>query len=251
MQRYFVHIAYHGKAFHGWQIQPDVHSVQETIEQALFTFLRIETPIVGCGRTDTGVHASSYWFHFDHHESIDPNQIVFKLNNLLPGAIAVYSAHMVPSDLHARFSAKWRTYHYFIHQRKNPFSSETSYLFKKRLDLEAMNLAGQMLLEIDDFGSFCKSGSDQQNNLCHLQVAQWQHISDYRIKFEVTANRFLRNMVRALVGTFIEVGLGKISPEQFIEIAEAKDRSRAGFSVPAEGLFLAKVEYENHKEYLS
>lgn len=244
MIRYFVNIAYHGRNYHGWQIQPEAPSIQESIETALFTFLRRKTPIVGCGRTDTGVHASSYWFHFESEEPLEAEQVKFKLNNLLPQDIAVYSVQSVPSDLHARFSAKRRTYHYFIHQRKDPFLVDRSYFFKKPLDLEAMNLAGEWLQSLKDFSSFCKAGGDQQNNLCDLTVAQWTKEGDYRLKFEVTANRFLRNMVRALVGTFIEVGIGKITPEELIAIAEAKDRSNAGYSVPAQGLFLAQVDYE-------
>ncbi len=251
MNRYFAHIAFEGTQYHGWQIQPDAVSVQETIEKALSTILRTPTSIVGCGRTDTGVHASSYWIHFDIEQEQDPQHLTFKMNSLLPSDIAFYEVFSVPTDMHARFTARWRTYHYFIHDRKEPFLLSNSYLFKKKLDLEAMNLAGKLLEEVKDFSSFCKSGSDQENNLCNLRLAKWEQVGEHQIRFTVTANRFLRNMVRALVGTFIEVGLGKISPEEFIQITEAKSRSKAGVSVPAQGLFLAEVEYENHKEYLS
>lgn len=245
MQRYFLEIAYDGSSYHGWQIQPNDISVQEKVDQALRTILRQkDIQSVGCGRTDTGVHASQFYLHFDSSEILtDPAKELYRLNNFLPFDIACRRLLEVGSDAHARFDATERAYEYRIHQRKDPFLNQYSTYIGYGLDLEEMNKAGQLLLNHKDFASFCKSGADPKTTLCDVVEASWIRDGEHQIYFHIRANRFLRNMVRAIVGTMLDLGRGAITLEDFRAILEAKDRSKAGTSAPANGLYLSEVKY--------
>ena len=257
VQRYFITLSYDGTNYHGWQIQPNGMSVEERLRQALSTLLRQTVETVGAGRTDAGVHARKMVVHFDYEFSedslptsdlidgqmIDCQQLVYRLNRLLPRDIAVQSVEPVASDLHARFSATSRTYHYYIHTRKDPFLSNYSCEMHYPLDFEAMNEAAEWLLTQTDFASFCKAGADVKTTLCTLTHAHWHQLSDDSWRFEITANRFLRNMVRAVVGTLVEVGRGRITLEEFQQIVSTHSRSAAGESMPAHALFLVEVKY--------
>jgi tRNA pseudouridine38-40 synthase len=245
MQRYFIEIAYSGTLFSGWQRQPNALSVQEVIEETLIKLLSKEqVNIVGCGRTDAGVHAHQYFFHVDLPVSFDTQNLIFKLNRMLPDAVVVFNLRAVRNDLHARFSASSRTYRYFIHQHKDPFKTNFSWHFTQNLDLEKMNEAAAHLVGVKDFTSFSKVHTDVKTNICEVISAQWYAVEDNSMYFEITANRFLRNMVRAVVGTLIDVGIGKLGPDDMNTILEQKDRGAASLSVPACGLFLWKIEYD-------
>lgn len=248
MPRYFLSLSYNGSSYHGWQIQPNAASVQQEIETAL-SKLHGNDPIevVGCGRTDAGVHAQQYFLHTDLPLQWDPQQLVFKLNRMTSPDIAFFQAWETASDLHARFDASQRTYRYFIHQQKNPFKNHTSWYLQTKLDVAAMNLAAKHLLGQQDFGSFAKLHTDVKTNICEVFAAHWQK-SENGLYFEITANRFLRNMVRAIVGTLVEVGLGKLNPNDLVQIIEAKDRGVAAVSAPAQGLFLWKITYDKAPE---
>lgn len=241
--RYFLKLSYLGTKYHGWQIQQGVVTVQESIEKALTLLLRKKTTVVGAGRTDTGVHAAEYYLHFDTESAIDFD-LVFKLNHLLPADIAVQECLTVQSDAHARYSALWRSYTYTITTQKNPFLTDTAYLFTQKLDLERMNQAAAILKDYEDFSSFSKSNTDVKHYLCQVRKAAWQSQGDLLV-FNITANRFLRNMVRAIVGTLIDVGLGKTTPRDIHRIILNKNRSVAGYSVPAQGLSLTQITYPN------
>lgn len=244
MQRYFIEIVYDGTEFAGWQKQPNAETVQGTIEQHLSRlYSHSNVDIVGCGRTDAGVHASQFYFHVDLPEKYEGGQLMYKLNNMLPCQIAVLNIYKVASDAHARFDAEHRTYRYFIHRRKDPFLTNLSWYFPQQLDIKRMNIAAEQLIGKKDFTSFSKLHTDVKTNICDLSIAKWVETSDHECYFEVTANRFLRNMVRAIVGTMIEVGLGNLSFSDVEKIIEAQDRGEAGMSVPAKGLFLYRVEY--------
>lgn len=244
MSRKFLHLAYKGTNFFGWQIQPNQISVQEQIEEALSKLNRNQgVKITGCGRTDTGVHASDYYAHFDQEFEMSNKELLFKLNNMLHQDIVIYDVLDVDEDAHARFDATARTYHYFIHQNKDPFIHEISWKRKGNLDVDKMNEACQLLLNHKDFECFSKVKTDVTNFNCKVQQALWIP-SDKGYIFSITANRFLRNMVRAIVGTMLEIGESKISIEDFEAILQSNNRSEAGQSVPANGLFLAKVEYD-------
>lgn len=246
MPRYFIHLAYDGTDYVGWQIQPNGPSIQEELQKNLTKLNSNQViEVVGCGRTDAGVHASSYYAHFESAQIESIDQFVYKLNCMLDDSITVLEILQVDNDLHARFDAKSRTYHYFIHTSKDPFLKRFSTEFKKSLDIEKMNMAGDALLKYDDFASFSKTGSDNKTTICKVTEAHWEQVSAYQLKFTITADRFLRNMVRAVVGTLIEVGLGKMSLEEFQEVIEKADRGEAGTSMPPEGLFLAKIKYGN------
>lgn len=244
MQRYFLELAYFGRDFVGWQKQPEGTTVQETIEDAL-TLLNsnIHVPVVGCGRTDTGVHAKNYTLHFDFKTIEDEAQFVYKLNKMLPDSIAIYSIRQVAIDAHARFDAKERVYRYFIHRSKDPFIAEQSLHIAKSLDFNLMNEAAQFLIGTKDFTSLSKLHTDVKTNICNVTDAKWVIVNDDTAYFEIKADRFLRNMVRATVGTLLEVGEGKIKPTEIISILEKMDRQAAATSAPAHGLFLWKVEY--------
>lgn len=243
-QRYFLEIAYNGRDYFGWQKQPNEITVQETIENALQKLNSDEVvQTMGCGRTDTGVHAKEFVLHFDMKQIEDESKFIFKLNRMLPDSIAIHSIQKVPDNAHARFDAKQRTYRYFIHQTKNPFQSEQSWYFKQSLDFDAMNLAASKMVGTHDFTSLSKLHTDVKTNICTVSSAKWFQSSDDSAFFEIKADRFLRNMVRATVGTLIKVGEGKLSPEGFSTILEKKDRHEASTSVPAHGLFLWKILY--------
>jgi len=241
-QRYFLHLAYDGAAYHGWQRQSNAPSVQETLERALSVYFREEVVVTGCGRTDTGVHASSYFAHFDLSGILqDLDQARFKLNNILPSDIAVFALIPVTVEAHARFDATRRGYVYHLHTAKDPFALRSAYVHYT-LDLNAMNAAAAHLLEVRDFGAFCKAGSEVNNTLCDVVESRWTREGD-RWTYHIAANRFLRNMVRAAVGTLIDVGRGYTSQAEFEEILRTGKRSNAGMSAPAHGLFLDDISY--------
>lgn len=240
--RYFIYFAYDGTRYHGWQIQPNGISVQEVLQNALSTLLRQKTEVVGAGRTDAGVHARTMVAHFDA-DNADCAQLVYKMNKILPPDIAVSKVEPVADDMHARFSATSRTYHYFIHMHKSPFLNAYSWQMYGQLDFQRMNEAAQALMEYRDFTSFSKVNTDTKTNDCTITYARWEETSPGEWRFTITANRFLRNMVRAIVGTLVEVGRGKVSVEGFRKIIEMKDRCKAGESVPGKALFLVDVTY--------
>lgn len=243
--RYALELSYRGTNYNGWQIQPNAPSVQQEIEKRL-TQLFGNTPIsvTGCGRTDTGVHASYYVLHFDSDKKLDCAELKYKLNKMLPGDIAVFSVQYVSDEFHARFSATSRTYHYFLHKEKDPFNID-SLLLNREVDFNKMNEAAQFLLGKQDFTSLSKLHTDVKTNICTVMEARWLE-SENSWCFEITADRFLRNMVRATVGTLLEVGYGTIVPEEVKTILAAKDRGEAKLSVPAHALFLCNVEYPEH-----
>ena len=241
--RYFITFSYDGTAYHGWQIQPHSVSVQEEIQKALSTLLRRPMEVVGAGRTDTGVHARKMFAHFDSEYELECPQLVYKLNKLLPRDIAVQQVERVADDMHARFSAKSRTYHYYVHLDKNPFLRSYSWQVYGTPDFELMNRAAAVLMEYTDFTSFSKVNTDTKTNDCTITEAHWDRVADGQWRFTITANRFLRNMVRAIVGTLMEVGRGRMSIEQLRNVVDAKDRCRAGDSVPGNALFLVDVKY--------
>ena len=243
MGRYFVTLSYDGTRYHGWQIQPNGVSVQEKLQGALSTLLREEIVVTGAGRTDAGVHARMMVAHFDYEEALDGQQLCYKLNRLLPYDIAVQKVEQVADDLHARFSATSRTYHYYIHTVKDPFSRAYSCELHYPLDFKKMNEAAAMLLNYEDFGAFCKSGADVKTTLCQVTAAEWHQTSPSTWYFEITANRFLRNMVRAVVGTLVDVGRGRLSLEEFQKVIEGKRRTEAGESMPGNALFLEDIKY--------
>lgn len=248
MARYFLQVSYKGTDFHGWQIQPNAITVQETLEKAFSLILREEIKLTGCGRTDTGVHALQFYAHFDCQTPIPATDtLLFKLNSYLPKSIALQNIFSVADDAHARFDATARTYKYYISKVKTPFCHEESYLYPLPLDIEAMNQASQKLLDYSDFTSFSKLHTDTKTNICQIYEAFWTE-TDTQLIFTITANRFLRNMVRAIVGTLLEVGKGKCKLQGFCDIIEAKDRSKAGSSAPPEGLFLHLIGYPFIKE---
>ena len=241
--RYFVWFGYDGAAYHGWQIQPNGNSVQEELQRGLSTLLREDISVTGAGRTDAGVHARVMVAHFDTETALDCRQLAYKLNRLLPQDIAVDRVEPVSDDLHARFSATSRTYHYYIHTRKDPFRRAYSCEMHYDLDFAKMNEAGRILTTYEDFGAFCKAHSDVKTTLCQVTKAEWIQTSDTSWYFEITANRFLRNMVRAVVGTLVDVGRGKLTLDDFRKVIEGKQRSDAGESMPANALFLENITY--------
>ena len=251
--RYFIQLSYDGTGYHGWQVQPNGVSVQEVLQKALSTLLRQPTEVTGAGRTDAGVHASMMVAHFDWpaaHEGegceeapLDCTQLTYKLNRLLPPDVAVQAVRPVGPEMHARFSATRRTYHYYIHTRKYPFLRGYSWQVNVPLDFALMNEAAQVLLEYSDFTSFSKTGTDVKTNICQLTEARWEQLKPGEWRFTVSANRFLRNMVRAIVGTLVEVGRHRMTISQMRHAIEAKDRQRAGESVPGHALYLTNIEY--------
>lgn len=243
MNRYFIYLAYNGKNYSGWQVQPNGITVQETIEKALETLFRCPVSIVGAGRTDTGVHARMMVAHFDWREPLtDLSFLAEKLNRILPKDIAIDKVVQVKEDAHARFDALSRTYNYCITTKKNPFNHEFVYKIYGILDFDAMNKACEELQNYVDFTSFSKLHTDVKTNNCRITYAKWEQEGEIG-RFTITADRFLRNMVRAITGTLIEVGRGKVSIQEFKDIIEAKDRGRAGMSVPGHALFLVDIRY--------
>lgn len=244
MARYFITISFDGTRYHGWQIQPNGITVQQVLEECMTTLLRQEIHVTGAGRTDAGVHARVMTAHFDWDgEPLDCPQMIYRLNRLLPSDIAVNDLHTVSDDMHARFSAKWRTYHYYVHTHKNPFLRNRSLETYYHLDFELMNKAGELLTHHKDFAAFCKAGAASKTTICELRECKWIMTSDSEWYMTVTANRFLRNMVRAIVGTMIMLGRHIITLEQFEDIVNNGSRSNAGESMPAKALFLWDIVY--------
>jgi tRNA pseudouridine38-40 synthase len=241
--RIFLWLSFDGTAYHGWQIQPNGMSVQEKVQQCLSTLLSQPIAVTGAGRTDAGVHARTMVCHFDIDKELDTNQLCYRLNRILPRDISCGRAERVSEDMHARFSAKRRTYRYFIHTQRDPFLRHYSVETHWKLDFTLMNEAAQWLTTQDDFKAFCKAGADNKTTLCQVTTAQWVSTSPTTWYFEIAANRFLRNMVRAVVGTLFEVGRHRMTLEQFREVVATGTRSDAGESMPAHGLFLWDIEY--------
>ena len=244
--RYFIKLAYDGTGFHGWQVQKNSHTVQAEIEKKLSLIFGEQISVTGCGRTDTGVHAREFFAHFDTNKefAFNTKDLIYKLNNFFNEAIAIYDIFPVPENMHARFSAVSRTYKYYINTVKNPFITQYSYFIPMLLDVDAMNMAAKHLLEFRDFTSFSKLHTQTATNICNITKAYWERQENGDFIFTITADRFLRNMVRAVVGTLLEAGKGKIKPADIKKIIEAKDRGKAGFSAPAHGLFLEKILYD-------
>lgn len=255
-QRYFIELVFNGKNYHGWQIQKNAMSVQETLNKGLSVLLKESIETTGCGRTDTGVHAKQFFVHFEadltilkdsgKSENPDPSAAIINLkhhlNRVIPNDIAIKRVFPVANDAHARFDAVSRTYQYVVYQEKNPFLQESGYYIHDPLNVDLMNEAAQLLFKYVDFSSFSKSRTQVLTNNCNILKAEWVTLED-RLVFVITANRFLRNMVRAIVGTLLEIGRGKITKEDFAKIIEGKKRSDAGVSVPACGLYLTEVKY--------
>ncbi len=243
-RRYFIELSFRGTAYCGWQIQPNAPSIQQTIEEALALLLREKLRVTGAGRTDTGVHAGYFAAHFNSSALLPSHteETVRKLNHMLPQDIAILDIFPVNKSAHSRFSAVSRTYKYFVSRRKNPFRQETSYHITAALDMKAMNRAAEELSNHSDFSSFCRSNSNVKTHICKIMHAAWEE-QDEMLVFTVKADRFLRNMVRAIVGTMLEAGYGKMTVEKFKDVIVARDRRMAGTSAPAQGLFLTAIEY--------
>jgi tRNA pseudouridine38-40 synthase len=243
--RYFIKFSYLGTNFHGSQRQPNGITVQETMEQALKMIFREEIPLTFAGRTDAGVHAREMYAHFDLSNSQLPiaYNLVFRLNGILPNSIAIHDIVPVADEAHARFTATSRTYEYHIVDHKDPFSHDLATRIRPGLDFETMNQAAKYLIGKQDFASFCRSNTDVKTTICNLTYAQWEVKENGHAVFTITADRFLRNMVRAIVGTLFEVGRGKMTPKQFAEVITKHTRTAAGDSAPAEGLYLTHIEY--------
>ncbi len=244
MSRYFIKLSYHGVPFHGWQIQPNAVSVQEEVERSLSTILRTPMSIVGAGRTDTGVNARTMYAHFDYEGELpDKGKMLVSLNRLVGRDIAIHDIIAVADGAHARFDATRRTYKYFVAFEKTPFFYPLSWHCPNGLDLEKMNEAAELLLAAEDFTSFAKLHSDAKTNICSVTEAYWKMEGDMAV-FTISADRFLRNMVRAIVGTLVDVGRGKMTVEEFRKVIERKDRCSAGQSMPGEALFLWDIKYD-------
>ncbi|MCC9165291.1 tRNA pseudouridine(38-40) synthase TruA [Pontibacter harenae] len=240
--RYFLEIAYDGTRFHGWQVQPNALSVQEVLDDCLTKVLRQPVSSTGSGRTDTGVHASQQFVHFDVAEELDTEQALYRFNRILPADVVAKNLYLVPDEAHARFDAFARTYHYHISLNKNPFKRYYAYYLSRSVDVAKMNEAAAVLLKYDDFTTFSKVKGDTKHYNCNMYEAVWRQEGD-ELQFTIRANRFLRGMVRLVVGTLLDVGRGKLTVAQFEQVIASKDRSKASGAAPAEGLYLAKVEY--------
>lgn len=247
MSRYFIQLSYNGSNYHGWQVQENTaHTIQQVLQEKLTVLLGNTTSIVGCGRTDTGVHAKDYFAHFDSEKinlHLSESNLLYKLNKILPPDIAVKNIYLVHNDCNARFDAIDRTYHYYIHQFKNPFNENSSAFIYGHLDFEAMNEAANYLLTVTDFTSFSKLNTQTKTNDCSVTHAQWHQIHQDEWLFKITANRFLHNMVRSIVGTLLLIGKHKITLDEFKSIVESKDRGKAGMSAPAHALYLEEIRY--------
>ena len=242
--RFFIELSYKGTDYHGWQVQPNATSIQSEINKAISTIFNTEIEVTGAGRTDAGVHAKQMFAHFDLLEEFDISQTISKLNGVLPKDIAIINIYKVNDNAHSRFDAISRTYHYYLIQQKNSFKQDT-YLIHKSLNVIAMNKACSFLLGEQDFTSFSKANTQNITNNCNVMLVKWEQIED-ELVFTIQADRFLRNMVRAIVGTLLKVGEGKMSVEDIKVIIAKKDRCSAGVSVPSHALFLSKVEYPKH-----
>ena len=243
--RYFIQLSYNGSSYHGWQIQPNAVTVQETIQDALSKLLNTNISITGAGRTDTGVHAFQMFAHFDVDETLDTENLTFKLNSFLPKDIAIQSIFQVNADAHSRFHAIKRSYDYKISLKKNVFLFDYTHYVHQKLDVDKMNEAANILLEYTNFQCFSKSNTDVKTYNCKIEQAQWKQEGNLLI-FTISADRFLRNMVRAIVGTLLNIGLSKIAVSDMHKILASKDRSEAGFSVPSKGLYLTEVLYPDN-----
>lgn len=247
MPRYFIELSYNGTAYNGWQIQQNTpHTVQQVLEDKISMLLKSKIELTGCGRTDTGVHASQYFAHFETDSLKSENDLenlTYKLNTVLPEDISVYSVFEVTPAAHARFDATERTYQYFLHQKKNPFIGNFSWYQYGNIDFEEMNRAADLLLQTADFTSFSKLNTQTKTNICYVSEAQWIQMNENEWCFVISADRFLRNMVRAIVGTVMLVGRKKINIEEFKNIIESKNRTNAGMSVPAHALYLTGIKY--------
>lgn len=243
--RYFLELSYNGYNYHGWQYQPNAISIQEVLEEAISTLLKEKTSIVAAGRTDTGVHAEQMFAHFNTAIVFSIEKLIFKLNSLLPKDIAIHNIFEVDKEAHARFDAVSRTYKYRISLRKNVFSFNNSYYLKNELDVKKMNNAAKILLDYENFKCFSRSHTDVNTYNCKIIEAEWTVVKNELI-FTIKANRFLRNMVRAIVGTMINIGSGKMDIEQLHEIIKSQDRTKAGASVPGYALYLTQIEYPKH-----
>jgi tRNA pseudouridine38-40 synthase len=243
--RFFIQLAFNGKNYNGWQIQKNANSVQATLNDGLTLLLNQSINVVGCGRTDAGVHARKFFAHFDVDGITDTQVLADRLNGYLPKDLVITRIFPVKPGSHARFDATARTYRYYISRKKNPFLQDLTYHFQGNLDVEIMNQGASMLLTINDFSSFSKVKTQVKTNFCKVSSATWETEQDMLV-FTITADRFLRNMVRAIVGTLLKLGRHKISLDEFKSIIESKKRARAGDSVPAHGLFLEKVSYPGH-----
>ena len=243
--RYFIKLAYNGKAYHGWQRQENAISIQQVLEESVSTIFGEAIDITGAGRTDTGVHATEFYAHFDSEREY-PKEVLaekaFKLNSFLPADIYIFNIIQVHHEHHARFSAISRSYEYHITRRKDPFRRDLAWFVHGELDVDLMNKAAAVLKEYRDFTSFSKLHTQVKTNNCNVMEAYWEE-DDHQLIFHIKADRFLRNMVRAIVGTLLEVGRGKLSLEDFKRVIEAKNRSEAGLSVPAHGLYLVRINY--------
>ncbi|MCB0463608.1 MAG: tRNA pseudouridine(38-40) synthase TruA [Flavobacteriaceae bacterium] len=242
--RYFIELSYRGKAYHGWQNQPNAISVQEVVEDALSKLLQTKIDVVGAGRTDAGVHAEQLFAHFDYEEPFDSEKLIFKLNSFLPKDISVQNLFKVKPDAHARFDALSRTYIYIISTKKDVFNSDGAFYLTHHLDIDKMNEAAKILFDYRDFKCFSRSHTDVKTYHCYIMLAEWKKVNNQLI-FTIKADRFLRNMVRAIVGTMLDIGLGKTTIEEFHQIIKSEDRTKAGASVPAHGLYLSKIQYDN------
>jgi tRNA pseudouridine38-40 synthase len=242
--RYFLQLAYDGTNYHGWQIQPNAISVQEVLDKALSTLCGEAIYTLGCGRTDTGVHAKDFYAHFDTSKELD-DRLIINLNGILPDDIAAKRFIKLDDQAHARFDATQRSYEYHMHFHKDPFKNGYSYYFpyQRKPDVHLMNEAAKYLLEVNDFACFSKAHAGAKTTICNVTRAEWQIIDDNTIVFHISADRFLRNMVRAIVGTLIDVGNGKLTSEDLKKIIESKNRSMAGTSVPGNGLYLCEIKY--------
>lgn len=247
IKRYFIKLSYLGTHYHGWQVQPNAITVQQKINEAIEILFRTPQMITGCGRTDTGVHAKEFFAHIDLDMSVlkfPMEQLAYKLNSILPFDISIHSIFEVDKEVHARFDATSRTYEYHVSTYKDPFKKDQSYLLPyKNLDFELMNRAAQILFEYEDFECFSKTGTDVNTFNCNIMKAYWEKSEEGLWIFTIQADRFLRNMVRAIVGTLMEVGRGNMSLEELRQVIESQNRSNAGWSVPGQALFLTKIDY--------
>ena len=243
--RYFITFSYNGTDFHGSQTQPNGNTVQAEMEAAFATILREPVALTFAGRTDAGVHAEKMVAHFDWTKAL-PANMDGRLNRLLPDSIAVQAIQRVTDDAHARFDATSRTYHYRITTRKDPFTNQFRTRVAPGLDMKAMNEAARLLLGQQDFASFCRTHTDVKTTICDVREARWVQENEHEAYFVITADRFLRKMVRAVVGTLFEVGKGKMTADEFAQVIAAKDRCQAGHSAPAEGLALIEITYPNN-----
>ena len=244
--RYFIHLAYNGRNYAGWQIQPNAVTVQELLESGMKQLAKVES-VTGCGRTDTGVHAADFYAHFDSERELleqDILKLLLKLNRFLPDDIRIFSIQQVRHDAHARFSASRREYKYIIIREKDPFLYESAYFVYGDLNIEAMNQCAALLIGKHDFECFSKVRTEVNNFICEVFEARFTE-KDHVLEFTICADRFLRNMVRAIVGTLLDVGRGKLSTDGFVEVLNSRNRCKAGYSVPAKGLTLTRVHYDS------